>query len=352
MKRKVNPARLDPTRTSLLRKRFEAEMSRRFRALAAEINKLVYVEDAFGLRPKNSNALSTESLVGNTRWKFLTTPQQVEAFREWLRGRINVLLLAQKVEQAERAWLRDYIEKAYLKGMERAFDDVRKPAMASKLDFYSGTRSEFLRSSFGRPASLERIELLAGRSFEDLRGITETMSTQISRELTDGMIQGLSPRDVAKNMASRVDVGRKRALVISRTETVRAHNEGQLDALEELGVTEIGVMVEWSTSEMGVTDKGYPSPCELCAPLAGMVLKPSEAHGLLPRHPNCMCSFIPANVGEPDEGQLRTRSRIEKAINESIKAERPKQPLGVSREATTWTGADAKISKVRPKPII
>jgi hypothetical protein len=133
--------------------------------------------------------------------------------------------------------------------------------------------------------------------------------------------------------------------VIARTEVIRAHAEGQLDALEELGVEELGVEVEWTVTE----DSRL---CPLCAALKGVVLTLDEAKGLLPRHPNCRCAFIPANVGEDEEGQLRSKSAIEKAIDKSIQAESPKRPLEEQRERSRWPGADTKIAKTRPEGIV
>jgi hypothetical protein len=72
------------------------------------------------------------------------------------------------------------------------------------------------------------------------------------------------------------------------------------------------------------------------------VLKVNEAHGMLPRHPNCRCTFLPANVGELTAEQKRGKSRIEAAIKRSVKRE------GGERRSS-WAGASRKIAKARPK---
>jgi hypothetical protein len=148
-------------------------------------------------------------------------------------------------------------------------------------------------------------------------------------------------------------------MTIARTETVRAHGEGQLDAMELLGVEEVGVAVEWSTSGLGggVTDLGNPSPCPLCAPLQGMVMTVKEARGLLPRHPNCLCSYIPANVGEDTKEQKRSKSEISKAVTRSITAEAKEEggtrrTTAEQRARTKWAGADKRIRKRRPKELV
>lgn len=79
--------------------------------------------------------------------------------------------------------------------------------------------------------------------------------------------------------------------------TSRAYAEGQLEALEQLGVAEVGVEVEWLVSGLGSTKAGYPSPCPQCAPMAGKVFKIAEARGLIPLHPRCKCAWAP-HVGD------------------------------------------------------
>jgi len=115
--------------------------------------------------------------------------------------------------------------------------------------------------------------------------------------------------------------------------------------------------------------------CELCAPLEGIVLKVSEARGMLPRHPNCRCCFIPANVGEhkggttettwagPEQGlsspgtlptgkttgQVWSKDKAAGRLLDSIKAEHPKLSAKAARTASRWRGADLKISgKLKP----
>lgn len=309
--------------------------------------------EAFPKRAEVLDKLFNDEPTANTRWRFLTSTQQLDAFKQWLGAQVHADILGAETDQN---WLERYIQAGWERGRQRAFEDTRPKGADEPLDFYRGTRSEFLQSAFGRPVSVERVKLLASRAYDDLRGITQAMSLALGRELVDGMIRGESPRTVARAIAKQVDgIGRKRALTMARTETIRAHAEGQLDSLEKMGVEKVGVAVEWSTSDIGYTKLGNPSPCKLCAPLRGIVLTLEEAHGLIPRHPNCMCSFIPANVGEKQEAQKRTKARIQKAIRASVKAEIPKKskrPIEQQRKISKWLGAGKRITKNRPKGIV
>lgn len=337
-----NPLRSDPTRTQTLRRQFETEVRKRLKLLKRAIYKLIVEEDAFGLAVK-------PLLATNTRWQFITDEAKLEAFKAWLLLKLQEGLLEARQPTGD-VWTAIWIRKAYERGLGRAFDEVRKPGLAAQSNFYQGTKAEFLRSSFQRPASVERIKLLAARTFTDLDGISKDIETKLSRVLVDGFINGDNPRTIARQIDSEIDtIGRKRALTLARTEVIRAHAEGAIDGMEALGVEEIGVAVEWSTAEDSIV-------CPLCRPLDGIILSIEEAHGMFPRHPNCRCSPIPANVGEADRKQTKkTKARIKTAIDKSIAAEIPKKSkrsVATQRSRSSWVGAGKAIRKQRPKSIL
>lgn len=344
-KRKSSPLRTDPTRTTLLRSRLVAEVRRRFKRVRLAVYDMVAVQDAFGLGERAGvedyfkfkpipKLTLTNRLTTNQRWRFLSDPEKVKAFQAWLKGLLAVEILG---KDEEELWER-YIQEGFAKGAGRAFDDtapkLKRFSPGEGAGFLEGSRAQFLRDSFGRPEAVEKVKLLAGRSFSDLEGVTEQMSKAMTRVLTDGLVQGKDPREVARDLTNQVDgLARPRAETIARTELIRAHAEGQLTAFELLGVEEVGAAVEWL-----VTDD--ERLCELCAPLEGVVLKVDEARGMLPRHPNCRCAWIPANVGEDDKDQKDTKGQIDKAVGTS-------RGRGAG-EDDEW-GPGAKIAKDRPK---
>jgi SPP1 gp7 family putative phage head morphogenesis protein len=308
------------------------------------VRELVVEEDTFGL--KTDLMFNARNQVSQ-RWRFKTSPQKLAEFQKWLEEQIDETVLDGGLP-AEDAYWKAYVEEGYRKGAGRAFDDVRKAeaATAESLDFYAGTREEFLRSSFAAPETVEKVKGLAARTFTELKGVTSQVATQLNRELADGLTQGQNPRKIAARMAKKIDsLGKRRAETIARTEIIRAHAEGQLDTYDRLQKPTIKVMAEWSTA-------GDDRVCPLCLPLDGVVMKVKEARGTIPRHPNCRCSFMPANVGEPTKGQQRTPEQAKRAIAESIKREAPEgRSLDRQRELSKWVGADVKPTQ-RPKPFV
>jgi len=270
-----NHLRTDPTRTSFIRRRFEADTIRGFKQLKGAIERLIVVEDAFGLKKNRSDIQLT---LFNQRFASLSQSQKVAAFKQWLQQNIDASVLG--TDTSGNAKLQKFIDESYRKGGRRAFDDVKKSQL-NESQFFSGSRAEFLESAFNQPPSVERVRVLTTRAFNDLKGISDVMSQQISRELVDGFIQGKSPREIARLLKKKIDtIGTTRARTLARTEVIRAHAEGQLDVLQELGVTRVGVAVEFSTA-------GDDLVCPLCSPLDGSVFELKLARGIIPRHPNC-----------------------------------------------------------------
>jgi SPP1 gp7 family putative phage head morphogenesis protein len=258
--------------------------------------------------------ISPQKPTTNVRFAFRTDPEKITAFQDWLRTQFGQLLTGKNEEGLWQA----FTEDGYRRGAGRTFDDTKSSAYVranatDTMPHYEGTRDEFLRSAFAGPVAVEKVKLLAGRAFDDLENVTSDMSTRMSRTLTDGLVTGSSPRDIARDLSDDLDLSRGRAETIARTEIIRAHAEGQLDAMETLGVTQVGVQAEWL-----ITDD--EKLCDECAPLEGIVLDIDEARGMLPRHPNCRCAWMPANVGEDDEDQKRSAKEIEAAVRDSQEA--------------------------------
>jgi len=252
--------------------------------------------------PLKGGTRNVLSPVDNTRWKFASDPQKLKSFQQWVKAQIEQTVKSKK--QKDDVWDR-YIEMGFRKGAGRSFDDVRKArseSMGEKQPYYEGTKEEFLRSSFAQPIAKEKLELLVSRSFDELEGVTDEMDRRMTRELADGLVEGKSPRDIARDVNKEVDLGQERALRVARTEIIRAHAEGQLIALEGLGVEELGVQVEWSTAE----DEDV---CPECEAMEGTIIDIDDAHNMIPMHPNCRCAWIPA-LPEGITGNRYTTSNV------------------------------------------
>ena len=352
----VSALRLDPTRTITLRRQYVAEMRRRFNKVQRLTTQLIMEQDVFGLDTSQPLTLQ-ESIVDNVlperqAWRFRTNAQKLESFEKWFQEQIDNEILT--VDIRGNPWTAKYVGSSYKKGSMRTYQDVRPESMADSLDFYKGRRSQFLEAAFSQPERLSKIQFLYTRSFEELKGITNAMAQQVNRALADGMAHGRGPTVIARNIKNTIaGITKQRAELLARTEVINAHAEGQLDSFEELGVTHVGLMAEWSTA-------GDDRVCPLCGDLEGAIFTIAEARGLIPRHPNCRCAWIPANVDEVSDKELKTaRGATRSKVNRSLKRELPKktragvkvpQTIKEAKRRSTWPGKDVTGLPNPPRP--
>jgi SPP1 gp7 family putative phage head morphogenesis protein len=268
----------------MLRLSFMRELRKCFRILSQQVWDFMAKKDALGLKPR-PGILPASSLVAHAyprEYEFRTDPQKVEAFNEWFRQMVDAGILSPDPDTPPgQPWTTQYVESAYRRGLLNAYYSGRGIVGTDQ------TAASFLSSSFMQPVTMSTIQLLGTRAFEELRGFSSTMATEMNRILAQGLADGRGAEDIAREMLARIgSLTESRAMTIARTEIINAHATGQLDAFERLGVSELGIKAEWSTA-------GDARVCSQCSPLEGQVFTVAEARGLIPQHPNCRCSWIP-----------------------------------------------------------
>lgn len=285
MPKKFNsPFRVDPSRTGMIVRAWGAELNRRFAKLQKAIWKLIVEEDAFGLKVSDPNRPIIQS-----RFKFLVKDAKVPAFQRWLKKQIADGIFEAHPgpgQSTSRSWLHTYIDSSYRKGAVRSYLAAHKRELGKPEAYYEGTQRQFLESAFNRPERVSKLRLLYTRAYEDLQGVTSQMASRMGSVLASGLAHGQGAMKIARDLSRVTSIARTRSRVIARTEIIHAHAEGQLDAMEDLGVEETKAEVEWHTAQ----DSGV---CQKCKKMDGKVFKVAKSHGLIPLHPNCRCAWIP-----------------------------------------------------------
>jgi SPP1 gp7 family putative phage head morphogenesis protein len=301
----------DPTRTTALRNAFAADMKRRFIELKSVIRFAIIDQDCFKLNPPVPIAYQVTP-PGHNAFNFPRSADKVKAFMEWLKqqqkkGLLQVKEIPQIGEGIEKAWTDKYIEDSYKRGVIRTRYEMKKSGM--NIPSIGETGGIFM--SMQSPFHIDRLGLLYSRTFSELQGVTEAMDQQISRVLAQGIGDGDNPRLLARRLVSTIDgtgmgelgitdrLGRfipaqRRAMMIARTEIIRAHAEAQLQEYKNWGVEGLELLVELVTA-------GY-NVCPECEALAGQVFNIDEASGVIPVHPNCRCAWIPVKKEKEKEG--------------------------------------------------
>lgn len=118
--------------------------------------------------------------------------------------------------------------------------------------------------------------------------ITDTLRSEIRAAVADAIEQGLPAAELATNIEEVAGFTADRALMVARTEIIRANNNGHMAAFAASGVV---TQKEWSTAEDGDT-------CEVCQGNAdqgpiGLNDDFDSGDSEPPGHPNCRCTLVP-----------------------------------------------------------
>jgi len=292
----------DPTHTTALRNAFAANMKRRFAELAVTVKKAVYNEDCFGLTPKvHTLQMSTP---GKEAFAFNRSADKMKAFMEWLQKQIDSGILEIGYYQqvgtgVESAWTNMYIFDSYKRAILRArYELTRAGYNIPAIEFTGG-----IGALMATPFHIDALGLLFTRTFNDLKGITAAMDMEISRILAQGLADGDGPALLARKLVSTINgtgmgdlaltdtLGRfipasRRAVMLARTEIIRAYAEATLQEFKNWGVEGVTALAEFQTA-------GDDRVCPKCAHLQGKIYPLEEASGVIPVHPNCRCCWLP-----------------------------------------------------------
>ena len=299
----VNSAesRYDPTRTTVLRNTFARASNARYDRFVSTVVAAIVQQDVFGLnRPTTYN----QNLPPSQAFAFRTDPQKVEAFLAWIQTLIDQQLLTVRSVPGigttlDARWTDMYIEDSYKRGVIRARSEMRKAGMTGvpTIDQTGG-----IAAVMAAPAHIDRVGILFIRTFEELKGINSQMATQISRVLSQGLIDGDDGRTLARKLRRTItgmgeDLGitdslgrfipaKRKAEIMTRTEIIRAHHRGMIQEYRNWGLEGVSVQAEFRTAQDNRV-------CPKCDALHGNVFSLDEAENLIPVHPQCRCIVLP-----------------------------------------------------------
>jgi len=295
----------EPTQTKGIRTKWLKDFTRRFKRLKSEINKFLLDDDYRA-------GLTTNA------YEFTNDPQAVVNFMVFLQSRIDSGIL--EINRASTGqilnysgWMVSYTNSAYLRGIQASraqlaklgapmaflLDQAKAPTMQGGIlpslsvateqnTIIPVTGSYPVAQAMREPIHLEALRLAYSRDFTDLQGITNEMSQQIRREILDGMEASLHTRDIAKNIADRVDkIGLTRAKTLARTEVGRSFRLAGINdstALAEEAGLDVEFRYQWVTAQDERVRSSH-------AARHGRIYTKEEVVPLI-GDPNCRCNTI------------------------------------------------------------
>lgn len=296
----------DPTRTTTLRNAFVRAMNKRFDALTKVIREAVIDRDCFGLEEEVLVLAELQS-PNHRAFAFTRLEQKVQAFLDWLklqeeRGLLETATYYHIGESIEEAWTNTYIVDSYRRGVIRARSEMKKAGYNVPTIEESGG----LDAIMGSPFHVDAMGYVFTRAFQQLKGISVAMDSQISQVLAQGLVDGDGPRLIARKLLATIngagvgDLGitdtlgrfisaRRRAQTLARTEIIRAYHIANIQEYKNWRVLGVTVIAEWSTA-------GDERVCDECASMHGNRYTLEEIEHMIPRHPNCRCVAVPIEV--------------------------------------------------------
>lgn len=283
----------DPTQTTSLRNMFSKDMNKRFTEFVLVVKKSVYNNDCFGLKLQ-ANQMQP---VPEKEFKYKSSAEKIALFLLWLLGQVDRGIL--NVSSFEEPWTNRYVYEAYRRGVIRAHYELIKAGYKIPTIEELGGIDVVMQNIY----HVEKLSLLQGKVFADLKGVTDAMSSQINKILTEGFLNGETSAMIARKLVATINgtgmgdlgitdtLGRfipaaRRAEMIARTETIRSFHRASIEEYRNWGLEGITVLAEWGTQK---DDK----VCDKCSSLEGKVFTLDEIEPLIPFHVNCRCFAIP-----------------------------------------------------------
>ena len=306
---------LDPTGTKPLVNRWSSDLRRRVNQLRVATGQMINKQDILGLKAGAAMQIMAPGIT------MISTRQ--EMFQRWL----NQALISIVMEQ-DGGWMRNYLDRAYHDGANYANDQVEGT-------FVIHNASHRMDGNF----ALAKMEL---------KGIMEVTSQQATRVANLGIATNTRPMDIVRGIwevFERTLFPRAQAMVSLMT--VKSFSDGSLDLYQTAGVQQVGLIPEaryakaQSTAkdakeitdaprkgagsrvsrkqtpskstigrirrqeltlakklgeQVNVRTAGDDDVCPICEGIAeDGPYSIDTARSLIPAHPHCRCSFIPAD---------------------------------------------------------
>ena len=210
---------LDPAAQFGNLRKAKSELTKRYRVINKAIREMI-----LDLNP-------TRTVKNNLQVNKVVYEYQIDAERY----RTINLFIKQLLEQnlldgdndilLDRWWLSSNITTAYEDGTADALQSAKNisPVEVVGVQTSQTIRSLDLDQIKFSPAFLRRVGLVRARTFNEMKGLTDSSKTDLAEALTRGMTGGKGVRVIAKEVKDRLDVSYSRALRIARTETLNAY---------------------------------------------------------------------------------------------------------------------------------
>jgi len=269
----------DPSKTKDLQNAYIRRANQAYNSLK-EIIKTTFLDN-------QALVLDTSRLKGNQNIEPANRIQgKNDTVDETTKAAVAWIILAHQNIILDSEWQNEYVRRSYIRGAYQADQELKNMNITlSERSINEIQSSSFHKSSYYNMIN-RNMELFATVQ----QDLSDDLAPRIKQVLTRGYTENWTVREMARQLENeiqlRIDkVGKYRARMIARTETVRANTHARTKTYIERGVSK----VYWILSH---------APCPICQDIASAnPYRPEEIFGLFPAHPNEMCSVSAGNPG-------------------------------------------------------
>ena len=306
-------SRRDPTGTQDIRRRYRALVDKQWNGFRAALRGVVVEQDMLGLSDKQSPL--------NTALAALPNDGKLRAFQTWVDATLERVTL-----KNDTTYLDPMVSIAYNRAVARA------------IKLTTGVQPEEAANS---------IALLQQLVMTEMQGINEAVSQRIMRDTADALLRNVTAKQLFVILSTDAEtIGKTRSRALVETMVAKAHVTGTLDQFEAAKVQRVGLVPETvrkfpdarktadassgfsgtgpgsrisrtelpSASTIGrilgvqtrleslftgmvnVETAGDEDVCPECEDIeAESPYTINEARSLIPAHPYCRCTFVPAD---------------------------------------------------------
>lgn len=249
----------DPTEN--LRADFVASVRERFDAIRDRLDRVLGDLDVFALATDAEQSRTPEELEDDSPriLRFKSRRENVASFVAWLQGVVEDEFLRpvenpREVPEGEH-WSAEYVRAAYSQGWLQARNRLRVEGVNVGPDIDVG-------AVFDMPVATETVSRFNQRVYEDLRDLSDDVTTDAAAVLTNALAEGVNPREAARRVDDTVaELDKTRGRVIARTRTIDVYTDATIDRYRDAGV---------STVEHGeFSDSDDARVCPICETLDG-----------------------------------------------------------------------------------
>lgn len=224
---------LDPTRQAGNRRKASANLKKRLEGARREVNKLI---DSFSVE---KTTVPDAYKINAVKYEWLIDSARLEQVDNEIKSIIDRWFQTQTNRKPARWFFDTFLSNAYSMGTAESANRIA--ILSEQAGVSSATLSQLQVENILLSAPYRRrIEMVFSRAFNEMKGFSGSLSTDLARILSDTVASGQSPRHAQRQIKKRFDVSKPRAERISRTEINRAYTNSRIeqgiDSRDRLGI--------------------------------------------------------------------------------------------------------------------